>query len=155
MTVRIFHLQTTTNRATVTTMNREGASAFEYNDEPVAHLPLVALSVESPIESRDGEERFGEAMLQQMEIADTRLDIEGTSRFGESWGKALTWAKEGWEWAKRPSETYAEAVGKAALFSAGTTVFLAPIFLYRNCKQVYDARARERKSGNDLEFAST
>ncbi len=88
-------------------------------------------------------EMQGEEVLHQMEIANARLDIDGSSRFQESWTKVGEWAKEGFDWAKAPSKTYTEAVGKAALFSAGTTVFLAPIFLYRNCAQVYHARHQE------------
>lgn len=97
--------------------------------------------------ARDELESFeaaGEEMLNKMEIADTRLDIEGMSRYGEAWDKAKGWAKKGWNWAKQPSTTYPEAIGKAALFSAGTTVFLAPVFLLRNCNQVYQARKKDQ-----------
>ena len=105
---------------------------------------------ESQFEGNDFE-RFGEEMLNKMEIADTRLDIEGKSRLGASWDKATEWAKAGWEWAKRPAETYPGAIGKAALFSVGTTIFLAPVFLYRNRRQVYDIR---KKSEDKAQFAN-
>ncbi|OGZ07208.1 MAG: hypothetical protein A2762_05000 [Candidatus Lloydbacteria bacterium RIFCSPHIGHO2_01_FULL_54_11] len=118
----------------------ERTEAGERDGAPEEDIAIAEFS----ITPERGLEIRAEEMLRQMEIADARLDIEGKSRLGESWDKAMTWGKAGWEWAKRPSETYAEALGKAALFSAGTTVFLAPVFLYRNCKQVYDARRGER-----------
>ncbi len=116
------------------------AEADETDSDPGEDIAIAEFSV-TP---ERGLEIRAEEMLRQMEIADARLDIEGKSRLGASWERAMTWGKAGWEWAKRPSETYGEAIGKAALFSAGTTVFLAPVFLFRNCKQVYDARRGER-----------
>jgi len=133
--------------ATVILMNMEDALVSAENNEEQHDLEGGGyLTVEPGMEEERSGERAGEEMLHQMEIADTRLDIEGKSRLGASWDTAVGWGKKGFDWAKKPSETYTEAVGKAALFSAATTVFLAPIFLYRNCKQVYDAR-REEEGG--------
>ncbi len=122
----------------------------------------AVLALKSNQENTQGEQNMenlsetaeteGEAMLERGEIANLHLDIEGSSRLGEAWKEAQTWAapalekaKQAFNWAKAPSTTYPEALAKAAVFSAGTTVFLAPVFLARNCLQVYKARLEEEE----------
>lgn len=142
-----FLLQQKKIHATIISMSSESIFESESDIGQSNNAPKPLIAPRETLEMNHGE-RFGEEMLRQMEIANIRLDIDGKSRFGVSWDTAMEWGKAGFEWVKRPSETYGEAVGKAALFSAGTTVFLAPVFLYRNCKQVYDARhGKQREEG--------
>ena len=115
-------------------------------------LEQVTFAADENAERQEANEAAGEEALRHLEIADTHLDIEGISRFGEAWTKAKEWsapawkkAKQGFEWAKAPSTTYPEAAAKAAIFSAGTTVFLAPLFLARNCHQVYRSRQNQNQ----------
>lgn len=127
-------------------MNPEGTVNPDDSDRRPSGFreDYVVAEIPGGTERRE-EESLGKKMLQSVEIADARLDIEGALRFGDSWNRVAEWAKDGWDWAKRPPETYAEAIGKAALFSVGTTVFLAPVFLFHNCKQVHDARQKEER----------
>lgn len=121
------------------TFNFMGKESFgELNPTMSETLP------DSDIEKVE-QEKSGEQILGNLEAVSLGLDTEGRSRFGEHWDRAVLWAKDGFDWAKRPSDTYPEAVGKAALYSLVTTAFLAPVFLFRNCSQVYNSR-RENKT---------
>ncbi len=94
-----------------------------------------------------------EQLLSQLEAANIAAGVEGKLRLGEAWGKIEQWGSVGWEkavevfeWAKKTPETYPEAIGKAALYSLGTTVLLAPVFLARNCMKVHGNLLKQKSS---------
>ena len=123
----------------------------------ILYAVLALKTADEDVDMENRSETAGEEMLKRGEIANLHADIEGSTRLGEAWEAAKTWAAPAWEkaqqafdWAKAPSTTYPQAVAKAAVFSIFTTVFLAPIFLARNCYQVYLSRQGEGVSSDGI-----